>query len=187
MCIYTKYQCPWSVDILKYFTIVSHIYSFASKIHLVFPVCQSHLFLANTFKLFIQFIEFIFGSHIFSITPMTTYQFLVWQIFFSFSLFVLISFEIEHMCIYTKYQCPWSVDILKYFTIVSHIYSFASKIHLVFFVCQSHLFLANTSKLYLQFIEFIFGSHIFSITSMTTYQFLIWQCFFFFLICANIF
>ena len=94
------------VDSLKYFTLVTHICSFIPDT-LSVSFFGSHIcFLCtNAYEVFTAIHKhFTFYSRTCSFTSMTTYEFLACQTYF-FSLFIPVSFETVHMCIYTKYIC----------------------------------------------------------------------------------
>ena len=99
---------------------------------------------------------YVFGTHIYFFSSMTTYVFFVWQTDFC-SLFMPRTFKIVHTCVSIQNTNVHEVlnDRLKYFTFVSHICSFTSMVCEVFLVWQSYLFLQIPMKLLLWFMKLL--------------------------------
>ena len=94
----------------------------------IFYICKQYLFLHNYYSFSIPCLAVIFvfckclgnftpihiyftiGSHRCSFTSLKLTDSLFGR-HISFSLYMPISFKIRHMCIYTKYECPWSVKL----------------------------------------------------------------------------
>ena len=99
-------------------------------------------------------IFYVFDKHIYFLTSMTTYIFLVWKTYFVFCIYANNLGNCTH--VYNAHEVK--VDSLKYFTFVSSMFSFTSMIPLVFHVWQSYLVIfAAIYK------HFLFGSHISSL------------------------
>ena len=82
------------------------------------------------------------GNHIYSLTSMISYVFLVWQSYF-FSIHVILNHSafnvtLETVHVYKPIRCY--VDSLKYFIFVMYICPYTSMIPEVLFVKQSSLF-----------------------------------------------
>ena len=112
------------------------------------------------------------GNYIYSLYSMTTNKILIWQTYFGFYIYANNFRHCTHKGIM---PIEYSLDSLKYFTIISHIYSFTPRIPLLSHVWQSCLFF---TKAYEDFTasnkHFTFGSHICSFTSMIINGFLLW-------------
>ena len=116
-------------------------------IPLVFHVWQSYLFLADAYEVFNLIHKyFTFGNHSCSFTYMTTLD-SFFGTHISFYLFMPISYEILHTCVYIQNTnvhivLSWQHQI---FYICNHICSFTFMIPLVFHIWQSDfLFLSNS-------------------------------------------
>ena len=132
-----------------------------------------------------MYIVYAFGNNIYSLSSITIYIFLVWQTYFVFCITNNLG-NWTHMCIMpTKCQ----VYTIKYSTFCKpylffHVYNPLSiqclaDISGFFWKCMWRFTVIHK--------EFTFGSHICSFIPMTTYGFLVWQTYFFFLIYVNIF
>ena len=150
--ICTAYS-PWSVKLTV--SIILHLWA---TFILEYSLFGCHfffvLFSANAYEISTAIMNISHLAAIFSFTSMITYRFLPSR-HFSFSLCILISFEIVQTCVSIQklIHMNYYADSLNYFTFVSHICSFTSMICLVLYIWQSCFFLQVFMTFLLKFIK----------------------------------